>query len=91
MRETVKIRVVAGSMVVSLPNSVLEPVGMKEGDRVILEAVPPRRLIITREGEVMTSTQHLEMDIDLLEKKVAAMESDLRYKHYQYHAQHALR
>jgi antitoxin component of MazEF toxin-antitoxin module len=84
MREIVKVRMVAGSLVVSLPQPVLEPVGLKEGDRVILEAAPPRRLIITKEGKTMTSTQHLEMEIDLLEKKKTAIMSDLRYKEYQY-------
>ncbi len=84
MREFVKIRTVAGSLVVSLPQSILEPVGLKEGDRVILEAAPPRRLIITKEGTTMTSVQHLEMEIDLLEKKKIAMTSDLRFKEYQY-------
>ncbi len=84
MRETVKVRAVAGSLVVSLPQSVLEPVGLKEGDRVIVEAAPPRRLVITKEGNTMTSTQHLEMEIDLLEKKKTAVESDLRYKERQY-------
>ena len=84
MRETVKVRSVAGSLVVSLPQSVLEPVGLKEGDRVIVEAAPPRRIVITKEGKTMTSTQHLEMEIDLLEKKKTATESDLRYKEHQY-------
>lgn len=84
MREIVKVRSVAGSLVVSLPQSVLEPVGLKEGDRVVVEAAPPRRLVITKEGLTMTSTQHLEMEIDLLEKKKTAIESDLRYKEHQY-------
>ena len=84
MRETVKVRSVAGSLVVSLPQSVLEPVGFKEGDRVVVEAAPPRRLVITKEGKTMTSTQHLDMEIDLLERKKRAIESDLRYKAQQY-------
>jgi antitoxin component of MazEF toxin-antitoxin module len=42
MREIVKVRSVAGSLVVSLPQSVLETVGLKEGDRVVVEAAPPR-------------------------------------------------
>jgi antitoxin component of MazEF toxin-antitoxin module len=86
MREFVKVRLVAGSLVVSLPQSVLEPVGLKEGDRVILEAAPPRRLILTKEGMTMTSTQHLEMEIDLLERKKTAIESDLSYKQYQHNS-----
>ena len=84
MEDFSRYRIVAGSLVVSLPQSVLEPIGLKEGDRVILEPVPPRRLIITKEGESMASTQHLEMEIDLLNKKKTAIESDLRYKERQY-------
>lgn len=84
MSEIVKVRMVAGSLVVSLPQSVLKPVGLREGDRVVVEAAPPRRLVITKEGKTMTSTQHLEMEIDLLEKKKKAVESDLRYKEYQH-------
>jgi antitoxin component of MazEF toxin-antitoxin module len=84
MREIVKIRAVAGSLVVSLPQSVLEPVGLGEGDRVIVEAAPPRRLVITKERKTMTSTHHLGLEVDLLEKKKRAIESDLRYKARQY-------
>jgi antitoxin component of MazEF toxin-antitoxin module len=84
MREIVKIRSVAGSLVVSLPQSVLEPVGLSQGDRVVVEAAPPRRLVITKEGKTMTSTRHLGLEIDLLEKKKTAIESDLRYKARQY-------
>ena|SRR5271165_4608616 len=84
MREIVKLRTVAGSIVVSLPQSVLEPVGLKAGDRVIVESAPPRRLIVTKEGNTMTSTARLELEIDLLEKKKVALDSDRRYKHEQY-------
>jgi hypothetical protein len=84
MREIVKVRLVAGSTVISLPQSVLDPVGLKAGDRVLVEAAPPRRLIITKEGATMSSTQRLELEIDLLEKKKAAMNSDLKYKERQH-------
>lgn len=84
VREIVKLRKVAGSIVVSLPQSVLEPVGLKSGDRVVVEAAPPRRLILTKEGTTMTSTERLELEIDLLEKKKEAIDSDLQYKHVQY-------
>lgn len=86
MRELVKVRLVAGSAVISLPQSVLEPVGLKAGDRVLVEAAPPRRLIITKEGATMSSTQRLELEIDLLEKKKAAMNSDLKYKERQHNS-----
>lgn len=84
MREIVKLRTVAGSVVVSLPQSVLEPVGLKAGDRVVVEAAPPRRLIVTKEGTTMTSTARLELEIDLLKKKKAAIDSDLVYKQEQH-------
>lgn len=84
MREIVKVRTVAGSVVVSLPASVLEPVGIKPGDRVLVEAAPPRRLIITKEGKTMTSTERLEREIDLLEKRRQAIDSDQAYKLEQY-------
>jgi len=80
MREIVKVRTVAGSVVVSLPASVREPAAIEPGDRVVVEAAPPRRLIITKEGKTMTSTERLELEIDLLEKKKQALESDIRYK-----------
>jgi antitoxin component of MazEF toxin-antitoxin module len=86
MREIVKVRLVAGSAVISLPQSVLEPVGLKAGDRVIVEAAPPRRLIITKEGASMSSTQRLELEVDLLEKKKTAINSDLKYKERQYNS-----
>ncbi len=84
MREIVKLRTVAGSIVVSLPQSVLEPVGLKEGDRVIVETALPRRLVLTKEGKVMTSSQRLELELDLLERRRKAIESDLRFKEYQH-------
>jgi antitoxin component of MazEF toxin-antitoxin module len=83
MREIVKVRMVAGSVVISLPQSVLDPVGLKAGDRVVIEAEPPR-LIITKEGRTMTSSERLELEIDLLHKKKAALQSDLYYKEGQY-------
>lgn len=82
--EIVKIRTVAGSLVVSLPQSVLDPVGLKEGDRVIVQAALPNRLILSKERKPMTSMQHLELEIDLLEKKKKAVESDMRCKQYQH-------
>ena len=84
MREIVKVRTVAGSVVVSLPASILEPVGIKPGDRVLVEAAPPRRLIITKEGKTMTSTERLELEISLLEKKKQAIDSNRKYKLEQY-------
>jgi bifunctional DNA-binding transcriptional regulator/antitoxin component of YhaV-PrlF toxin-antitoxin module len=79
MREIVKVRQVAGSVVVSLPTSILEGSGIKTGDRVLVEAAPPRRIIITKEGKTMTSTERLELEIDVREKKLRAVDSKQAY------------
>lgn len=75
-----KLRKVAGSIVASLPQSVLEPIGLKAGDRVIVEAAPPRRIYLTKESSTMSTAKRMELEIDLLEKKKSAIESDLSFK-----------
>lgn len=84
MRELIKLREVAGSMVVTLPQSVLEPIGLQSGDRVLIEAAPPRRIVITKEGATMSSTARLELEIEAMEKRKHALDSDFRYKLRQY-------
>ena len=84
MRELVKVRGVAGSVVVTLPRPILEAIGLRRGDRVYVEAAPPRRIAITKEGETMQSTARLELELDVLAKRRQALESDLAYKGRQY-------
>lgn len=84
MRERVKVRTVAGSVVVSLPRPLLAAAGIEVGDQVVAEAVPPKRIVLTKESEPMGVSQRLELEVDLLEKKRAALESDLNYKLRQY-------
>ena len=84
MRDILKVREVAGSVVVTLPKPILDPIGLRPGDRVLVEAAPPRRIVITKEGATMQSTARLELEIDLLEKRRQALESDLAYKKRQY-------
>ena len=80
MRELLKVREVAGSTVVTLPQSILDPTGLRPGDRVLVEATPPRRVTLTKEGATMQSTARLELEIGVLEKRRQALESDLAYK-----------
>lgn len=84
MREIIKLREVAGSAVITLPQIILEALGLELGDRLLVEAMPPRRIIITKEGATMQSTQRVELELDLLGKKRQAIESDLRYKDRQF-------
>ena len=83
VRELLKVREVAGSVVVTLPQSILDPIGLRLGDRVLVEAAPPRRIVITKQGATMQSTARLELEIDVLEKRRQALESDLAYKRRQ--------
>ena len=84
MREMLKVREVAGSVVVTLPQRILNPIGLQPGDRVVVESAPPRRIVITKEGVTMPSTARLELEISLLEKRRRALESDLAYKKRQH-------
>ena len=80
MRNILKVREVAGSVVVTLPQPMLASIGLQPGDRVLVEAMPPRRIVITKEGATMQSTARLELEIDVLERRREALESDLAYK-----------
>lgn len=56
MGEIVKVRMVAGSLVISLPQSILKPLEIKAGDRLIIEPFPrenPRQLVLTKENPTM--------------------------------------
>jgi antitoxin component of MazEF toxin-antitoxin module len=84
MREILKVRKVGGTLVVTLTQAVLEEVKLDEGDRVLIEALPPRRILISKEGKTVSNTRRLELEIEALEAKRTAIQSDLDYKHYQY-------
>ena len=83
-RDIVKVRKVGGTLVVTLTQAVLEQVAFSEGDRVLVEAVPPRRIIISKEGSKMPNTRRIELEIEALEAKQKAIESDVQYKTYQH-------
>lgn len=75
-RDIVKVRRVGKTLVVTLTRDVLTEVTLEEGDRVVLEPQPPRRIIISKETEEMPSTQRLELELDLLMSKKAALDSE---------------
>jgi antitoxin component of MazEF toxin-antitoxin module len=86
MRALVKLRKVGDSLVVSLPQAVLRPLGLEPGDQLIVEAAPPRRIILTKEGVLMSSTERLELEIDILQKRQAALKSDAEFKGWQHNS-----
>jgi len=73
-RDVVKVRKVGETLVVTLTQTILGAVDIGEGDRCILEAVPPRRVIVTKEVELMPSTQRLELELMALEARQHALE-----------------
>jgi antitoxin component of MazEF toxin-antitoxin module len=83
-REILKVRRVGGTLVVTLTQAVLEQVKVEEGDRVLVEALPPKRILISKEEPVVQGTRRVELELEALEAKQKAVESDLAYKHYQH-------
>jgi antitoxin component of MazEF toxin-antitoxin module len=83
-RDIVKVRKVGGTLVVTLTQAVLEQVELSEGDRVLIEAAPPRRIVISKEENNLPNTRRVELEIEALQAKQKSIESDLEYKAYQH-------
>jgi hypothetical protein len=83
-RDIVKLRKVAGSMVISVPQSILSETQILEGDRVLIEALPPNRLVITKEMQTMPSAQRAELELAVLEARKSALELDSESKVWQH-------
>ena len=78
-RDVVKVRKVGETLVITLTQTILGAVQIGEGDRLILEAVPPRRVIVTKEVEPMPSTQRLELELTALEARKYAFEQQAAF------------
>lgn len=78
-RDIVKVRKVGQTLVVTLTQDTLNEVQLKEGDRVLLEPVPPRRIIISREEKDMPMTRRTELELELLMNKKAAVMSEMEF------------
>ena len=78
-RDIIKVRKVGGTLVVTLTQAVLAKVQLEEGDRVMIEAVPPKRIIISREEEPMSNTQRTELELEVLKGRKAALDSQLEF------------
>jgi hypothetical protein len=62
----------------------MEETKLEEGDRVLIQALPPKRIVISKEETVVPNTRRIELEIEALEAKRTAIQSDLDYKHYQH-------
>jgi antitoxin component of MazEF toxin-antitoxin module len=76
-RDILKVRKVGGTLVVTLTQGVLEQVRLDEGGRVLIEALPPRRILISKEVPNMTSTHRIELEIQILEAKSKFYDSEI--------------
>src|SRR5580658_886725 len=83
-RDVLKVRKVGGTLVVTLTQGVLEEVPLSEGDRVLIEALPPRRILISKEAPNMPSTRRIELELQILEAKRESFESQMTYEVAEY-------
>ena len=77
--ERYKVRRVGQTLVETLTQDLLNEVKLKEGDRVLLEPLPPRRLIVSKEEKQMPTTRRLELELDVLTNKKNALESEIGF------------
>lgn len=73
-RDMTKLRSVGGTLVVTFTQAILNAVDMKDGDRLLLEAMPPHRVMITKEVETMPSSRRVELELQVLERKRHALD-----------------
>lgn len=78
-RDIIKVRKVGDTLVVTLTQATLSQVPFKEGDRILIEAVPPKRIVISREEEPTGNTRRVELELKVLESKKAAFESEMNF------------
>ena len=71
-QDTVKARKVAGSMVVTLTAKILEDVDIKEGDEMVMETLGREAVLVRKAGATSASSRRHALEVDVLEKSVAA-------------------
>jgi antitoxin component of MazEF toxin-antitoxin module len=79
MRDIVKVRKVGETLVVTLTQTILAEVQLTEGDRVLLEPVAPRRIILTKEEKAVSNTHRTQLEIDVLEQRQRALDSEIEF------------
>ena len=79
-RDILKVRKVGGTLVVTLTQGVLEQVPFAEGDRILIEALPPKRILISKEETTVPNTRRIELELQVLEAKRESFESQMHYE-----------
>jgi antitoxin component of MazEF toxin-antitoxin module len=78
-RDILKVRKVGGTLVVTLTQGVLEQVPLAEGDRVLIEALPPKRIFISKEEKTVPNTRRIELELQILEAKRESFGSQISH------------
>jgi len=79
MRDIVKVRKVGDTLVVTLTQAILQSVELEEGDRLLLEASPPRRVTIIKEVETMPTVRRAELELEVLTCKRDALAAQAHF------------
>ncbi len=76
VRDTVKARKVGDSVVITLTKPILDAVEISEGDSLVLETTTSGRVIARKEGRLVTASERMELELELVEKKRAALDAE---------------
>jgi antitoxin component of MazEF toxin-antitoxin module len=76
-RDILKVRKVGGTLVVTLTQSILNRIPLTEGDRVLIEALPSKRILISREEDRVPAARRAELELGVLEARRQALESEI--------------
>ncbi len=79
VRDTVKARKVGDSVVITLTKPILDAVEISEGDSLVLETTTSGRVIARKEGPLMAASERMELELELVEKKRAALDAEMSY------------
>ena len=81
VRDMTKLRNVGGTSVVTLTQAILSALDLTDGDRLLLEALPPNRVIITKEVEMVANSRRAELELQVLERKRDALCKHMEFIH----------
>ena len=84
MRDRVKVRKVGGSLIITLTKSVAEEMDVSEGDSLMMETLNNQRIMLIKEADDMPATQTVELELEVLERRKAAIEAETALAIHEY-------
>ena len=79
VKDNVRARKVGESLVVTLTKPVLDKTGIAAGDQLLLETITNGRVIVRKEPPSMPATQSVELELEVLKKRQAALQAEVEY------------